>query len=88
MELWAGVMAMSNTALERIEADLDQLSLADQLWLIERLAQRIRHQAQPHQSLPESQLAAMASDPDIQRELREIEAEFEGTEFDGLVPER
>lgn len=79
---------MSNTVLERIEADLDQLSIVDQLWLIERLAQRIRHQAQPHQSTLESQLAAMANDPDIQRELQEIAAEFEGTNLDGLDLER
>lgn len=66
---------MSNAALERIEADLDQLSLIEQLWLIERLAQRIRHQAQPNQTMLDSQLAAMANDPDIQRELQEIAAE-------------
>jgi hypothetical protein len=32
----------------------------------------------------QAQLAAMAADPDIQREIRAIEAEFAGTELDGL----
>jgi hypothetical protein len=70
---------MSNAALERIEADLDRLTLVDQLWLIERLAQRIRHLAQSDQPAWESQLAAMANEPDIQRELQETgSAEWPG----------
>ena len=32
----------------------------------------------------QAQLAAMANDPDIQREIRRIEAEFSSTEGDGL----
>lgn len=32
----------------------------------------------------QAQLVAMADDPDIRREIREIEAEFAETEFDGL----
>ena len=77
---------MSNIALERLEADISQLSLSDQLWLI--LAQRIRQRALPDQPPLESQLAAMASDPDIQRELRQIESDFAGTDLDGLDMER
>jgi hypothetical protein len=58
---------MSNATVERIEADIRQLSLADQLWLMERLAQYIRRSTiQTHPAL-ESQLAAMANDPEIQR---------------------
>jgi hypothetical protein len=79
---------MSNTALERLEADISQLSLSDQLWLIERLVQRIRQRTLPDQATLEGQLAAMASDPDIQRELRCIEAEFADTDLDGLGMER
>ena len=75
---------MNTTTLERIEADIRQLSLSDQQWLLERLVQRIRERTVGAQSSLESQLAAMASDPDIQRELRDIEAEFAGTEADGL----
>jgi hypothetical protein len=32
----------------------------------------------------ENKLAEMAADPDIQREIRQIQAEFDGTEADGL----
>ncbi len=34
-----------------------------------------------------TQLAAMAEDPEIQRETRQIDAEFAATESDGLDPE-
>ena len=79
---------MSTTTLERIEADISQLSLSEQLLLMERLAHRIRrHTLRPQPSLTD-QLTAMASDPDIQRELQQIEAEFAGTETDGLGPEQ
>lgn len=79
---------MNTTALERIEADISQLSLSEQLWLMERLVHRIREYALRPQSSLADQLAAMASDPDIQRELQQIEAEFAGTEADGLDTER
>jgi len=79
---------MSNTTIERLEADISQLSLSDQLLLIERLAQHIRQRGLPDQAAFENQLAVMANDPDIQRELREIEREFARTELDGLDVER
>ena len=75
---------MNITTLERIEADIRQLSLLEQLWLLERLVRRIRERTLRIQPSLESQLAAMAGDPDIQCELRLIEAEFAGTEADGL----
>ena len=75
---------MNNPTLDRIEADISQLPLSEQLWLMERLAHRIRQRTLPAQPDFDSQLAAMASDPDIQRELRQIEAEFGGAEADGL----
>ena len=51
---------------------------------MERLAHRIRDRTLRPQLLLTDQPAAMASDPDIQRELQQIEAEFTGTETDGL----
>lgn len=75
---------MQNTILERIEADMRQLPLTDQLWLMERLAAHIRQRAGAGSPAAENQLAAMAQDPQVQRELRRIEAEFAGTETDGL----
>lgn len=77
---------MNTLSLESIESDINQLSFLEQVQLLERLAQRIRRQTERRQSI-DDQLAAMAADPDIQRELRQIEAEFSGTELDGLQDE-
>jgi hypothetical protein len=71
-------------ALEPIEAAIDQLTLAEQLELMERLAGRIRTKTLRTPVVNESDLAAMANDPDIQRELQQIEVEFSVTEADGL----
>jgi hypothetical protein len=69
---------MNAAVIEQIEIEIGQISLADQLWLMERLAHRIRKHALQERPSLEAQLAAMAHDPDIQRELRQIEAEFAG----------
>ena len=45
-----GAAAMPSTAIDRIEADIRQLSLGEQLWLLERLAQHIRERALPARS--------------------------------------
>jgi hypothetical protein len=76
---------MSTPVLARIEADIDQLSFVEQIWLLERLAQRIRAGALPQGTSRAEVLAAMAADPEMQHELRIIEAEFAGTETDGLA---
>jgi hypothetical protein len=70
--------------VETIETAIDQLSLAEQFRLVERLISRIRSRALGAPAVPEDALATMASDPAIQQELREIAAEFAGTEADGL----
>jgi hypothetical protein len=75
---------MKTQTLEIIEAEIDQLPLTEQLRLIERLVNRIRARALGAPIVQESDLAAMAGDPAIQRELREIAAEFAATEADGL----
>ena len=75
---------MTTPTVERIETDIGQLSLSEQLWLMERLAQQIRQRTLANHSFLESQLAVMASDPDIQRVLRQIEAEFAIADVDGL----
>ena len=73
---------MNSSVLESIENQLPQLSHDEQLWLIERLAKRLRKKPPPANF--EADLAAMANDPQIQQELRAIEAEFAVTEQDGL----
>ena len=79
---------MTTSTLERIEIDISQLSLADQLWLMERLAHRIRQSSLRPLIVQEGDLAAMAADPAIQHEVRQIDTEFAVTEMDGLDRER
>ena len=76
---------MNLAVLSQIEEHIHQLSLAERLWLLERLAQRLREQLIV-QSPFEQQLAAIADDPDIQRELQRIEEEFAPAAADGLEP--
>ena len=75
---------MTTATLERIETDIAQLSLTEQLWLMERLVHRIRHGSLPPLIVQDNDLAAMAADPAIQQELQHIAAEFAVTEMDGL----
>ncbi len=75
---------MNEIVLSQIEESFNQLPLPEKLRLIERLV----HNAQKsvlveHQSF-ESQLAAMAADPEIQKELQIIEDDFALAETDGL----
>jgi hypothetical protein len=79
---------MTTPTLERIETDIAQLSLADQLWLMERLVHRIRQSSLHPLVVQEADLAAMAADPTIQHELQQINTEFAVTEMDGLDRER
>ena len=74
---------MNMMILSQIEENIYELSLAEQLWLIERLAQHIRNTMEEKDNL-ESQLVTMANDPEIQNELQMIETEFAVTEADGL----
>lgn len=69
-----------SATVARLEAEFDDLPRNEQVWLVERLAQRLR--AQPLTVSPDldQQLAAIADDPAIQRELRQIAAEFADTE--------
>ena len=75
---------MSSVALTEIERRLDELSLDEQVRLLERLATRVRQLTTAKNDGVDAELAAMAADPDIQRELRAIEEEFRVTEADGL----
>lgn len=74
---------MNLSALSQIEEHIDQLSLAEQLWLIERVAQRIREKLVAQSAL-DQQLAAMAADQEMQQELRSIEEDFAHAAADGL----
>ena len=79
---------MPSTVLSQIEKTISQLSHDEQLWLIEELAHYLREETTKNEAAEqaafESQLVAMASDPEIRAELQEIEREFVATETDGL----
>jgi hypothetical protein len=74
---------MNLSALSQIEENIYQLSLAEQLWLIERVAQRIREKLVVQSTL-DQQLAAMAADQEMQQELQSIEEDFAHAAADGL----
>lgn len=66
---------MHSVAAQKIESDVRELSLADQLWLMERLAQHIRKQADSDPAAELRVLTEMAEDLDVRRELNRIQAE-------------
>lgn len=73
---------MTSITLAEIEKKINGLSSDEQLWLVEKLVQRLRKKT--GREILEQELAAMAADPDIQREIKNINEEFAGTELDGL----
>lgn len=79
---------ISPTLLE-IDRSIRALSVEEQMWLLERLVRHLRKKthtdAFPLNSQDmEEDLAAMASDPDIQAEIAAIDEEFAVAEMDGL----
>ena len=69
--------------LNELEENIRRLPLDDQLLLIERVSHRIRNDISIKMDI-DAQLSKMAADPEIQKELQEIEQEFSATEQDGL----
>ena len=75
---------MSQIILSQIEQNILQLPIDEQLLLISRVAERLRGKIDGENTF-EAELAEMANDENIQRELKEIEKDFRYTEFDGLA---
>jgi len=75
---------MSNPIFSQIEDSFSQLSISEQLWLIERLAHLAHEATLKNGNDMEQQLALMANDPEVQSELKNIEREFSQAEADGL----
>ncbi len=75
---------MATPALSEIESQFARLSPEAQLTLLERLVHRARVAASGNRDTWEADLSAMAADPEMQRELNRINAEFDTTEADGL----
>ncbi len=74
---------MNQPRLTLIEKEVTQLLPQEQLWLMERMARQLQASSISHSEV-ESDLAAMAADPEIRHELRAIDEEFRPTEMDGL----
>lgn len=63
---------MSQIVLSQIEQNILELPIDEQLLLISRVAERLRGKIDSEKDF-ESELAEMANDENIQRELKEIE---------------
>ena len=75
---------MNDAIVTQIEDGFSQLSISEQLSLIERLVHRVHEATLNNRTGLDEQLALMAHDPEIQSELRNIEREFSLAEADGL----
>jgi hypothetical protein len=75
---------MSEMSLRQIEKNVAMLSREDQLLLMERIIHLLRKKNIEEDVAIENQLTEMASDKEIQAELRQINEEFIVTEADGL----
>jgi hypothetical protein len=67
-----------------IQSKFATLSPQSQLTVLEHLVHQLRVTTQETDDAFRADLAAMAADPDIQREITQIEREFRVTENDGL----
>ena len=74
---------MSETLFRNIEQQVNALQYDEKLVLIERLVRALRQSQTPRTPFVQ-QMEAMAADPEIQREIALIDAEFAPTEMDGL----
>lgn len=75
---------MSDTVLSQIESSILALGVDDQRRLLARISEKLRRESAGNLTF-EQELEQMAADEDIQREIREIAADFRATEFDGLA---
>ncbi len=74
---------MNMPRISRLEREITELPSEEQRWLVDRLTHRLRTSSRPEES-NENRLAAMATDPEVIRELRMIDEDFRATESDGL----
>jgi len=80
---------MNSQHLLKIERDLRALSLEELVCVLEIITKQVQEKKQISDSFTDvkymnEQLAAMASDLDIQTEIASINNEFSVTEMDGL----
>ena len=77
---------MSTSTISHLEDQIEQLPLKQQLRLAERFLRRLRIKTADDGSDDFNDLASMAADVDVQRELRVLNQEFAFAEMDGLAP--
>ncbi len=79
---------MISTKLLEINRSIRDLSLKEQMWLLESLVKNLRQKTNtdtfPLNQDIEKEMAVMANDPDIQAEIAAIDKEFAITQMDGL----
>jgi hypothetical protein len=75
---------MATPAFDKIESEFAQLTPDAQLSLLERLVHRARISMKHDQDDWDASLSQMAADPQIQRELSQINSEFLAAEGDRL----
>ena len=68
-----------NQTLSELEQRISELPVEDQLLLIQRVQSKVK--LKPDLT---AQLKDMADDPEVQKELREIQVQFSVAEADGL----
>jgi hypothetical protein len=83
---WDELLAQVETLVARHRKSVDGEAVSDRsaAGAIARLTRRLHPATDAERLALEAELDAMAADPDIQRELRQIEAEFAGTDMDGM----
>jgi hypothetical protein len=74
---------MATSACHEIESQFAQLPTETQLSLLERLVHRVRAGVSARHDSWETELSAMAADPEVQKELSRIHDEFGPAETDG-----
>ena len=70
---------MNQSTLSQIEESFDQLSMSEQLQLIERLVHHVHQSTLREKNDLDKQLTLMAADEEVQGELKRIEREFTHT---------
>ena len=75
---------MNVALITEIERSIQRLTVAEQLSLLEILIHNLKERYPRRESISESMLTEMASDPEIQTELKLINDEFTVSELDGL----
>jgi hypothetical protein len=78
---------MTSSTLNEIEDAFARLPPEAQLSLLERLLRRVRVSVSGSKDRWEAELAAMAADPQIRREIDSFNADTRVTEADGLRSE-